>query len=94
MHGPLPVQELSEVFEVLELLFATIASALAAVVLSVLFVSQETRVRQIKLTVIRLTSNRNLDKFFNFRKKILQYKGNAQSCSARVDYLGERVNLF
>ncbi|PKA23640.1 hypothetical protein CH381_24690 [Leptospira sp. mixed culture ATI2-C-A1] len=81
MQGPLPVQELSEVFEVVslvELLFATSANALAAVVLSVLLVSQDISMKQNKLTMIRFTSKQKIDMYFNFCKNILQIKGFVQ----------------
>lgn len=97
LQGPVVEQGPTEVFVVEEvelLLFDTSARALPAAVLSVLFSSQEMRVKQVKLIMIKLTIEKEFDKSFSFCKKILQNKGNTQSCSVRVDFFGNRVNLF
>lgn len=97
LQGPVVEHGPTEVFVVEEvelLLFATSARALAAAVLSVLFSKHDMSEKQIKLTMIKLTIEKEFDKSFSFCKKILQNKGNTQSCSIRVDFFGNRVNLF
>lgn len=72
-----PVVAQEDVAELLEeeLLLVTSASALATAVLSELFGSQETKVKQIKLTMISLISDRKFDKSFIFSKKNSPIKG-------------------
>lgn len=80
----------SEVFEVVpEVAFVTSARALTMVALSLVLSPQETRIKENKLTIVRLEVIKNFDKLLKFRKQFLHDLGNTQMLSNQCRRFGE-----